>query len=133
MSAYRPTPQEVAILVVLMIKRYCHERGRDTSRIRLARTSLRRLAIRGNLRDVFIDDWIDVMATDYGWIVFRQEGEFLLLKSDATKTWTKIATKRCDDLIRRLRAGDHSAIEDAETEIDRAADDSEDDEDNDSV
>jgi len=33
------------------------------------------------------------------------------------ETWTKIATKRCDDIIKRLRKGDGSAIDDAAGEI----------------
>ena len=128
-SAYRPSAEEVAMLVVLMIQRYSQERGRDVSRFRMARASLRRLAIRDRLRDALVEDWIDVMALDYDWIVFTKDEEFLLLKAETTRTWTKIATKRCDDLIKRLRNGDSSAIRDGEKEIDPPPrlDDSEDD------
>jgi hypothetical protein len=79
---------------------------------------LRRLAIRDRLRDALVDDWIDAMALEYGWLTFTHDEEFLLLKVDASKTWTKIATKRCDDIIKRLRKGDSSAIDDAAGEID---------------
>ena len=91
-----------------MVQRYGKERGRDVPRVRLARNSLRRLAIRDQLRDALVDDWIDVMALEHGWLVFRHEEDFLLIKAEATKTWTKIVTKRCDDLIKRLRHGDRS-------------------------
>jgi len=128
---YRPSAEELAILVVVMVQRYAKERGRDVPRFRLARNSLRRLAIRDQLRDALVDDWIDVMALEHGWLVFRHEEDFLLIKAEATRTWTKIATKRCDDFIKRLRQGDRPAIDDAEREIDRtpSTDEGEDDED----
>ena len=57
------------------------------------------------------------MALDYDWIVFVHNEEFIFIKKDATQSWTKIASKRCDDIIRRLRKGDSSAITDAENEV----------------
>ena len=105
----------------MLIQRYSAERGKDVSRFRLARNSLRRLAIRARLRDSLVDDWVDIMALEYGWLVFADAEEFLLLKKDSAATWTKIATKRCDDLIKRLRNGDHAALNDAESEIERAS------------
>lgn len=117
MTPYQPSPSELAILVVLMIQRYARERGREVSRLRLARNSLRRLAIRDRLRDALVEDWIDVMALEHGWLTFTHDEEFLLLKVDTTLSWTKIATKRCDDIIKRLRKGDAAAIDDAAGEI----------------
>lgn len=112
-----PTASQLALLVSLLVQRYSAERGKEISRFRLARNSLRRLAIRARLRDALVDDWIDIMALEYGWMVFPDSEEFLLLKKDRAATWTKIASKRCDDLIKRLRAGDSSAIDDAEAEF----------------
>lgn len=117
MKSYQPDASELGILVTLLIQRYSNERGREVSRFRLARNSLRRLAIRDRLRDALVDEWIDAMAHDHGWITFIHAEEFLLLKEDSTRTWTKIATRRCDDLIKRLRKGDASAIDEAESEI----------------
>jgi hypothetical protein len=129
-TPYRPTAEELAVLVTILIQRYAKERGRDVSRFRLSRNSLRRLAIRDQLRDALVEDWVDVMAMEYGWLVFRHADEFLLQKAENTRTWTKISSKRCDDVIRRLRTCDRSAIDDAEQEIDqtRNEDEGEDDE-----
>lgn len=124
---YQPKASELAILTVILIQRYSLERGKEVSRFRLARTSLRRLAIRDALRDALVDDWIDVMALEWGWLTFKHGEEFLLLKADTAKTWTKIATKRCDDLIKRLRKGDMSAIDDAAGEIDKTTSNDDDD------
>lgn len=130
MKSYQPDASELAILVTLMIQRYSNERGRDLSRFRLARNSLRRLAIRDRLRDALVDEWIDAMAQDHGWTTFIHGEEFFLIKEESTRTWTKIATRRCDDLIKRLRKGDNSAIDDAEAEIEPdAGPDTDDDED----
>ena len=127
--AYQPTATELAILVAIMVQRYAKERGREVSRFRLARSSLRRLAIRDRLRDALVDEWIEVMALEYGWVVFAHDEEFLLLKSEITRTWTRIATKRCDDFIKRLRGGDGTAVNDAENEIEPTPDTEEGDED----
>jgi hypothetical protein len=112
-----PTSSEVALLVALLIQRYSAERGKEVSRFRLARSSLRRLAIRARLRDALVDEWVDVMALEHGWLVFADAEEFLLLRKNSAATWTKIATKRCDDLIKRLRSGDQTAVDDAESEF----------------
>ncbi len=112
-----PTSSEIALLVVLLIQRYSTERGKEVSRFRLARNSLRRLAIRARLRDGLVDEWVDVMALEHGWLAFADAEEFLLLKKESTATWTKIATKRCDDLIKRLKNGDRTALDDAEAEF----------------
>jgi len=112
-----PTSSEVALLVALLIQRYSAERGKEVSRFRLARSSLRRLAIRARLRDALVDEWVDVMALEHGWLVFADAEEFLLLRKNSAATWTKIATKRCDDLIKRLMSGDRTAVDDAEFEL----------------
>jgi hypothetical protein len=112
-----PTAAELALLVVLLVQRYAKERSKEISRFRLARGSLRRLAIRKRLRDALVDDWQDIMALEHGWLVFVDSEDFVLIQAESAKTWTKIATKRCDDLITRLRAGDATAIQDADNEI----------------
>jgi hypothetical protein len=112
-----PTAAELALLVVLLVQRYAKERSKEISRFRLARGSLRRLAIRKRLRDALVDDWQDIMALEHGWLVFVDSEDFVLIQVESAKTWTKIATKRCDDLITRLRAGDATAIQDADNEI----------------
>lgn len=117
MKTYQPTASELAILTLLMIQRYESERGKEVSRLKMSRNSLKKLAIRDRLRDSIIDEWIDVMALEHKWITFIHDEEFLLIKSDATQSWTKIASKRCDDIIKRLRKGDSSAISDVENEI----------------
>lgn len=123
-----PNASQLALLVSLLIQRYITERGKDISRFRLARNSLRRLAVRARLKDTLVDEWVDHMALEYGWIVFIDAEEFLLIRKDITSTWTKIATKRCDDLIRRLRAGDVSVIDDAEVEFEPSPEPNEEDE-----
>jgi hypothetical protein len=130
MKPYQPSASELAILVVLLVQRYSRERGREVSRFRIARNSLRRLAIRDRLRDALVDEWIDIMALQHGWLTFSHDEEFILLKAETTRTWTKIATKRCDDIIKRLRNGDGSAIDDAAGEIDEPSVPDEDDDEN---
>lgn len=117
MKTYQPTPAEIALLTILMIQRYEKERSKEVIRFRISRNTFKRLSIRERLRDSLIDEWVDIMALDYDWIVFVHNEEFIFIKKDATQSWTKIASKRCDDIIRRLRKGDSSAITDAENEV----------------
>ena len=116
-GSYRPNASEIALLVVLLIQRYQKDRGKEVSRIRLARSSLRRLAIRARLEDKVINDWIDTMSLEYGWLVYVDFEEFFLIKKDSAATWTKIATKRCDDIIKKLKKGERESLDDAEEEL----------------
>jgi len=116
-ESHQPSPNELAVLVALLIQRYTAHRGKQVTRFRLARRTLRKMAGRPKLRDQFVDKWLDVMALEHGWLVYAGAEEFLLIKSGAAKGWTKIAAKRVDDLVKRLNEGDLTAIDDAKKEL----------------
>jgi len=116
-NPYQPNPRELAQLVALLIQRYSAERGKEVSRFRLARRTLRKIAARPALRDPLIDKWTNLMLAEQGWLVFADAEDFLLLKSEAPKGWTKVATKRIDDLLGRLATGDRTAIKDLRNEL----------------
>lgn len=113
-----PSAGETALLVILNLQRYAKDRGKELSRFRMARSSLRRLAIRTRLEDSWIGQFIEYMLAEYGWLVFVDSDEFLFIKRDNAISWTKISAKRCEDLLKRLRNGDATAITDAEAEAD---------------
>lgn len=113
-----PSAGETALLVVLNLQRYAKDRGKELGRFRMARSSLRRFAIRTRLEDSWIDQFIEYMLAEYGWLVFVDSDEFLFIKKDNAISWTKISAKRCEDVLKRLRNGDTTAITDAEAEAD---------------
>ena len=115
---YQPTPAEVAAMTVALVTRYTKERDKEVTRFRLARSSLRRMAIRDQLRDVFIDEWISCLLISYGWAACGCGDEFLLIRADTTKGWTKLGTARMDDVIKPLRKGDRTALDALDDEID---------------
>ena len=86
-TAYQPSPSELSQLVALLVQRYSEHRGKDISRVRLARKTLRRMAGRPQLRDGLVDKWITQMDAAQGWLVFVEAEEFLLIKSETAKTW----------------------------------------------
>ena len=114
---YSPTPDEVAVLTILLVQRYAKDRKREVNRFRLSKDSLRLLGIRTRLRDAFIEAWTDVLHDQFDWLVFCSESEFCLVKKDVAATWTRIGSKRLKDIINKLRHGDPSGITDAENEI----------------
>ena len=114
---YLPTPGETALLVVLNLQRYAKDRGKDLGRFRMARSSLRRISVRTRLEDSWIAQFIEHMLAEHGWLVFLNGDEFLFLRSDSAASWTKLSSKRCDDLLNRFKSGDASAIDDAEKEV----------------
>jgi hypothetical protein len=59
----------------------------------------------------FRQAWINALRDDIASYFKELDGLHVSVET------TRIATKRCDDLIRRLRTGDGTAVGDAETEI----------------
>jgi len=116
-EAHQPNPSEIATLVALLIQRYSAHRGKPVTRFRLARRTLRKMAGRPKLRDQLVDKWLEFMATEHGWLVYSGSEEFLLIKSGSAKSWTKIAAKRVEDLLKRLADGDETALDEARAEL----------------
>jgi len=129
MARFRPSTAETAMLAALLIQRFAKDRGKEVSRLRLSRGSLRRLAVRSFLEDSWVSEFTEHMRSDQGWIVFADGDEFLFLKQDAVRSWTRIGTKRLDDILTRLRRGDQKAIRTAEIEIEPLEDEDEDEDD----
>jgi hypothetical protein len=124
------TPAEAALLTVSLVQRYEHDRGKEVTRFRLARTSLLRMAVRPReLPDGFVGQWADILALRYGWAAIPSGVEFLLVKVDAARAWTRIGTKRLDDIIELLQSGDKSALDKVEKEVKPASSDGGEDED----
>jgi hypothetical protein len=111
MPSYLPTAAELAAMTVALVASYEADRGKEVTRFRLARRSLRRMAIRSQLRDAVVDDWIDSLATLYGWSTSVAGDEFLLVRTASTKGWTRLGTARLQKMIEALRKGDRSPLD----------------------
>ena len=111
-AALRPSADEVATFTAYLIARYEDDKERRISRFRLSRDSLRRMAQRTVLRDAFIEDWREALASIHGWLAFPRGEEFGLLRDDAIDGWVRIGTKRVQSERSRMRQGDRRIFDD---------------------
>ncbi len=99
-----------AYLTVQMLRAFEKEHGKEISRFKMTKRTLRHLAARGSLRGAFIEDWEAEMA-DLGWIVFEIDDSFGLVRHQiVNSSWPRIASKRIDRLVQRVRRGEPDAI-----------------------
>ena len=109
-TSSRLSPAEAALFAAYLIHTYEQEKGRNITRLRLSRQSVRRLALRHRLREAFIAEWQDELAS-VGWIAFEHGEEFCLIRTDAASGWVRIATKRVAAEREKLQRGDRSVLE----------------------
>src|SRR5260221_4865702 len=106
-SAFRRvTAAEAALVTVFLINRYVAEKGKEVSRLRLSRSSVRRLALRANLRESFVEEWRDALATDWGWIAFPLGEQFGLIRDDSVSGWVRLGTTRIAAQRKKLKTCD---------------------------
>jgi hypothetical protein len=107
----RLTAQETALCTAYLIHLYTKEKGKDVTRLRLSRNSVRWLGLRGILREDFVDDWIEELATEWGWIAFPHGEEFGLIEASVMSGWVRIGTRRIAEDRLKLKRGDGSVLE----------------------
>jgi hypothetical protein len=94
--------EETALLVAHLASMYGKEKGKETTRFRLSRTSVRFLSLHENLREAFVAEFVDALAR-FGWVAFPRGEEFGLIQKSAIAGWVRIGTKRVMDDQRALR------------------------------
>ena len=83
---HRPTPYETARLTIHLVKAFDEEHERKTTRFRLSQKTLRLIALRSSLRDVFIEEWRDELA-GLAWAAFRIDDNFGLIERGTVNGW----------------------------------------------
>ena len=90
----RYSPDAVAALLVMNAELYGHEKGREVSRFRISRVSLRRISGRSRLKAAFLDDLTESMF-DLGWhFIEHNDTEYAGIQVSKMSTWPKLAHKR---------------------------------------
>lgn len=110
LPSMRLSTTEAALVTAYLIRKYEDERGKPITRLRLSKSSLRRLALRHRLREAFVQDWQDELASGWGWIVSDHGDEFGLVRSEVISGWVRIGTKRIASERQKLRRGDRSVL-----------------------
>lgn len=120
------TPMQAALLTLHLIAAYDQEKGRSSTRLRVSARTLRRIALRPVLRDAFVDEWVLSLAR-LGWGAFQVGDHFALVQLKTVEGWTRVAPKRIDDTLQRVRDGDTSVFDAIAAEVAHVPDASDDD------
>jgi hypothetical protein len=97
-------PYEIMILILISIKRYADERGRDITRLRLSSSALRRITGRQRLHDSILNDVIEQLGL-HGWTAFPIRDGLALIQSAAVDGWTKMSARRVGAELRAIAKG----------------------------
>ncbi|WP_104657342.1 hypothetical protein [Ralstonia insidiosa] len=88
------TPAETAALLILNAALYGEEKGREVSRCRFTRQSLRQTSGWARLSQPFLDDLFEEM-TALGWrLMEHSDTEFAMVLTSKMDVWPKIGNKR---------------------------------------
>ncbi len=91
--------EAAAQLLVLNAKRFGDEKGRETTRFRYTKESLRKLSGWHRLSALFLDELSEEML-GLGWNqLIVSDTEFGAIKADKVHAWPRIGPKRVADLL----------------------------------
>ena len=98
----RPNTFETAALILILAELYDTEKKRTSSRFRLSRQTLRRIASRSRLEDGFIAEVAEELES-LGWSTFPVGDNFAFIKTNVIDDWPRIATKGREQFQRILK------------------------------
>lgn len=96
------TAYEAALMILKMRRAYEGESGRELTRFRMSRKTLRLVAGRERVRDALVDE-LDEALRELGWLLFENGDHYCVLKIDRTDSWQRIASKRIRDELKRAQ------------------------------
>lgn len=89
----RLTTSTVAMLLVLNAHAYAEEKGKEVSRYRFTRATLKKISGRQRLRDAFLDDLTE-MLEELNWTLIIRDTDFGLLDLSKTDSWPRLNSHR---------------------------------------
>lgn len=92
----RLDPYQAALFVLKTLRSYEDESGRQLSRFRISRRTLRIIAGRTHLREAFVAEVADNLR-DLGWLMFESGDHYCFIRSARVDKWQRIAAKRIRD------------------------------------
>lgn len=127
---YQPTASEVAML--LMYRRHLHmlDKGlKELSRFRVRRSTLRGIGIRTRIEGSFEHAVTVALELNYNWTMFPTKDHLALVSREAVEDWTLLGSKRISDVLKKLRQGNRSALDQVANAFEVDVDEEEDGED----
>lgn len=88
-----------AKLILINLSLYGEEKGKDVSRARLSKATLKAISKRKHIKQGFISTLFDELL-ELGWFLGDQgEDEYFLLRLNKIQSWTRVASSRVKPLL----------------------------------
>jgi hypothetical protein len=109
---YKPNGQEAALVLLHALEERGQRRGKEMTRARVSRMTLKRLWNRESFTDAWlaeVNDWL----LSAGWTLVYAGTTFGVMKTSVVENWPRIAWKHLDSVIEDVKQGayDFSQLE----------------------
>jgi hypothetical protein len=109
---HKPDSREAALLLLHAIEERGQRRGKEMTRARLSRATLKSLWNRENLSEPWLDG-VNEWLLSAGWTLFYAGTTFGAVKSSVVENWPRVASRHTEDILDEVRQGifDFSKLE----------------------
>jgi hypothetical protein len=107
---YKPNGREAALLLLHALEERGRRRGKDMTRARVSRVTLRRLWNRENLTDPWLTE-VNEWLLSAGWTLVYAGTTFGVVKTSVVENWPRIASKHLDPVIEQVNRGTYDFAE----------------------
>jgi hypothetical protein len=101
---YKLEAREAALILLYALAERGQRRGKELTRARVSRVTLKRLWNRENLGEAWlaeVNDWL----LSAGWTLLHAGSTFGIVKTSIVENWPRIASKRIQDVLDQITAG----------------------------
>jgi hypothetical protein len=102
---YKPTGREAALLLRLALKERGDRRGKEMTRARLSRVTLKALWNRENLTEQWLAE-VNEWLLSAGWTLFHAGTTFAVVKTSVVENWPRVASKHLALQIEETKRGE---------------------------
>jgi hypothetical protein len=102
---YKPTGQEAALLLRLALKKRGDARGKEMTRARLSRLTLKLLWNREDLTEAWLAE-VNEWLLSAGWKLFYAGTTFGVVKTSVVENWPRVPSKILETQIEELKRGE---------------------------
>ena len=96
--------RDAALLLLYALAERGQRRGKELTRARVSRVTLKRLWNRENLNEAWlaeVNDWL----MSAGWTLLDAGSTFGVVKKSVVENWPRVASKRIQDVLDQVAAG----------------------------
>jgi hypothetical protein len=119
---YKPDSREAALLLLRALEERGQRRGKEMTRARLSRVTLKRLWNRENLSELWLNE-VNEWLLSAGWTLFYAGTTFGAVKSSIVENWPRVASRHLEDVLDQVSRNsfEFSKLEPLLTRVESAA------------